>query len=70
MQINGFEHCAGRLADDHHGLGIDNLWRRGIAELHLSVDTRADLAADAQVDDGRPCMCRQTGKRKDCDKCG
>jgi hypothetical protein len=58
MQIHGFDHHAGRLADDHHGLVIENLRRRGIAELHLSIDIRADLAADTQVDDGRPGMCR------------
>jgi len=70
MQIHRFDHFTARYRDDHHRLGIDNLWRRGISELHLSVDTRADLAADAQVNDGYFGMCWQAGESKDCKKSG
>jgi hypothetical protein len=58
------------LTDDQHWLYIDNLWRLCIAELHLSIDTRADLAAYTQVNDGRPGMGWQTGERKDRNKGG
>jgi len=54
MQIQGFDHFAAASWDNHHWLYIDNLWRRGIAELHLAIDTRADFTADIQVDDGCP----------------
>jgi hypothetical protein len=56
MQIHRFNDNVRRLPYNNHRLGIENLWRRGIAELNLSVDTRADLAAYAQVDDGRSGM--------------
>lgn len=56
MQVHRFDHNVTGLTDNHHRLGIENLWRWRIAELYLSVDTRADLAADAQVDDGRSGM--------------
>jgi hypothetical protein len=69
MQVHGFDRCA-VLTDDQHWLGIDNLWRRGIAELHLTIDTRADLTAYTQVNDGRPGTGRQTGEGKDGKKCG
>jgi len=56
MQVHRFDHNVMGLTDNHHRLGIENLGRRRIAELYLSVDTRADLAADAQVNDGRSGM--------------
>jgi len=56
MQVHRFDHNVTGLTDNHHRLGIENLGGRRIAELYLSVDTRADLAADAQVNDGRSGM--------------
>ncbi len=56
MQVHRFDHNVMGLTDNHHRLGIENLGGRRIAELYLSVDTRADLAADAQVNDGRSGM--------------
>lgn len=56
MQVHRFDHSVMGLTDNHHRLGIENLGGRRIAELHLSVDARADLAADAQVNDGRSGM--------------
>src|SRR5665647_3335262 len=49
MQVHRFDRNVMGLTDNHHRLCIENLGGRRIAELYLSVDTRADLAADAQV---------------------
>jgi hypothetical protein len=70
MQIQWFHPLAPWLGDDDHRLGIDDLWRRGIAELHLAIDTRADFTADCQVDDRRPGTGRQTGERQCGKNCG
>ena len=56
MQVHRFDRNVMGLTDNHHRLCIENLGGRRIAELYLSVDTRADLAADAQVNDGRSGM--------------
>jgi len=70
MQIKRFDHNIRRLADNDHRLGIEYRWRRGVAELHLTINTRTDFTADTEVYDGRSRMGRQTGESKDCKRCG
>jgi hypothetical protein len=70
MQIQRFRHLVPWLRDDDDRLGIDDRWRRGIAELHLAIDTRADFTADTQVDDRRPGKGWQAGERERGKNCG
>lgn len=70
VQIHRFDRRAARFRGHHYRLSIDDLGRRGIAELHLAVDTRADFTADSQVDDGRPGTGWQTGERQGGKDCG
>ena len=70
VQIYWLRHLVPWLRDDYDRLGIDDLWWRGIAELHLAIDSRADLAADTQVDDGRPGTGWQTREHERSKNCG
>jgi hypothetical protein len=70
MQIQRFHHLAPWLGNGYHRLGIDDRWRRGIAELHLAIDTRTDFTADCQIDDRRPGTGWQTGEREGGKDCG
>ena len=70
MQIQRFHHLVPWLGDDDHRLGIDDLRGRGIAELNLAIDTRADFTADTQIDDWRSGTGRQTGECERGKNCG
>jgi hypothetical protein len=70
MQIERLDHNVRRLTDNDHRLCIEYRWRRGVAELHLTINARADFTADTEVYDGGSRMGRQTGENKACKECG
>jgi hypothetical protein len=49
---------------NNHWLRIDNRWRRRIADLHFTVDTRGDFSADSDADRGGSRIGRHTAEQE------
>jgi hypothetical protein len=63
MQIKRLDHNSTWLGRNNHWLGIKN-GRRRIAELHLTINTRADLATKRKIDNGLCSVGSQAAEHK------